>query len=81
MLTDIKSLYRKICVVLVSAMWALYLAKSIVGIFLAFVPGAWRGALGALLTLLLVAAVGRFLWPRVAHFGVEGVVNSTKVAP
>jgi hypothetical protein len=81
MLIDIKSLYGKICVALVSAMWALYLAQSIVGIFLAFVPGAWRGAIGALLTLLLVVAVGRFLWPRVAHLGAEGLVNSTKVAP
>lgn len=78
MLTNIKSLYGRICVILVAAMWTLYFAQSIVGMLLIFAPPGWRRVLSTTIAMLLVALVAKYLWPRVSHLGVESVVNSTK---
>lgn len=79
MLIALKSLYAKVCVVLVSAIWTLYVGQSAIAVVLVFVPGTWRVALSVLLAVLLLVVTVKTIWSWLAHFAVESVINSTKV--
>ena len=78
MLTSIKSLYGMVCVVLVSAVWALYFGQSVFGMLLIFAPRGLHFLLSALLQVVLVVVVAWLVWPRIAHLSVGSVVNSSK---
>lgn len=78
MATSIKSLYGRLCVLIVTIVWAAYFGQMIFSFFLIFTPGKVGHLINTALHLTLALATGWYVWPKIAHLRIKEVLSSTK---
>jgi hypothetical protein len=78
MLTTIKSIYGRVCVLVASAMWGAYLGQQVISPLTIFLPFKIGQTLRFAIPALLAIAIFIYGWPKTSYLNENNLVNGKK---